>query len=206
LKKKFIHSYTSYVHNTGSAGDLRSARYTKNLWEKYLGLRITNDDESLVDAGTKESREFLTGRRRQHKDHDEEVIEENESVTYFERMKRRARGAWSRTKAKLTKLQTCTWVFIYFIRTQHSAPAHIDKSQHSKTLPNPFISQPRVWIDTYYPYINYPLRDERAIRLFVDGESVFSASLLEDVLEEDPTSKFANEEQPSFHAMYVIFF
>ncbi|KAM0789818.1 hypothetical protein ACM66B_006668 [Microbotryomycetes sp. NB124-2] len=48
--------------------------------------------------------------------------------------------------------------------------------------------QPRVWVDTYYPLLNYPVSHSLKMRSAGSNEVVFEAQLVEDVLEQDPTS------------------
>ncbi|SCV74507.1 BQ2448_7536 [Microbotryum intermedium] len=56
--------------------------------------------------------------------------------------------------------------------------------------------RPRVWVDTYYPLLNYPVRQALSLTRPNQVEPYFVASLKEDVLPEDPTS---GQGPPPFH-------
>lgn len=64
---------------------------------------------------------------------------------------------------------------------------------------------PRIWVDTYYPVMNAPVGREVSILLPNSSTVQWTAVLREDILEEDPSSKF-RDAVPVFHGLVGIVF
>ncbi|GAA5902456.1 M28 family metallopeptidase [Sporobolomyces salmoneus] len=175
--KNISKSFTRETHIAGTEGDYKSALRVKNQWEELLGLEQTGEKENLFDAGTKEDREALMGKPHEH----------------------RRGGCHGRGRRGHWRMKTRKWVRKlrrFFLSSSLSHSHHYSRKHHhhGHSLP----STPRVWISTYYPYLNYPL--SHSLTLTPPNSSSgpsFVASLTESSFpSEDPTSPNG---VPTFH-------
>jgi len=188
--------FTRETHIAGTKGDKKSALRVKSLWEELLGLKQTSSNESIYDAGTLEDKRALIGHDFDgdcdgHCDGDCETIRG-----------RRQQGGILLVFRKLQKFFYRFFNLLNYYPLSHHHPSshhhhrhhhHHHHHHHHERVP----TSPRVWISTYYPYLNYPISS--SLSLFPTNSSVptFKASLTEESFPlQDPTSQFG---VPTFH-------
>ncbi len=83
----------------------------------------------------------------------------------------------------------------------HRSAAVDDAAADATTVPSfPGLgAKPRVWVDTYYPLLNFPVSHSLTLTPPNATEPSFVAELLEDEVPEDKTSKDGRFDVPTFH-------
>lgn len=101
-----LRRFTAVAHIAGTEGDRLSALRVKSQWEELLGLPLSGDD-NVLEAGTKESREALTGKSC-WKGH-------GKAHTWWRRVLRRVPGAkrWLRRRRRSAE-KPRVWVDSYY--------------------------------------------------------------------------------------------
>ncbi|GAA5890619.1 hypothetical protein JCM16303_006676 [Sporobolomyces ruberrimus] len=169
-------SFTRETHIAGTEGDRLSALRVKSQWERLLGIPETGPEENVFDAGTLQDRQALMGEPHDRRD----------------RRNGRCRGArWRMMNRFYSKLER--FIRSTFSSTSHGHHRSHQHDHHRHPHHHPSLSKPRVWISTYYPYLNYPV--SQSLTLTTPNET-FVASLTESSFPQDPTSSHG---VPTFH-------
>ncbi|GAA6057337.1 hypothetical protein JCM3770_001099 [Rhodotorula araucariae] len=151
--------YTNQTHVAGTDGDHRVALLLKAQWEALLGAEADPEHKRVYDAGTDESHRAMTGHSRKHR--------------HRHRHGKKHCGPFARLLKKLA-------------RRVGLAPPHSYSDIREDLIYDP---RPRVWSDTYYSLLSYPV--SAAVSLFPSPDATepsFRAKLREEVYPEDPTS------------------
>ncbi|GAA5854899.1 hypothetical protein JCM9279_000191 [Rhodotorula babjevae] len=203
--------YTNQTHVAGTDGDHRIALLLKSQWETLLGAEADPDHEHVYDAGTPESRRALTGcggkhghgrghehgyghghghehgrkGKGRHGHHHHHHHHGDGRKGLLERAKELAR----RAGLKLAGGRHAR----HEHHEHHEHREHRKHREHHEHHPHHLSSstaQPRVWTDTYYSLLSYPVSS--SILLFPSStatEPSFRAKLREDAFpDDDPTS------------------
>lgn len=135
-------------------------------------MEVSERGRDVFDAGTKQNREKLMGTRKGKCGH------------------RRGGGRGGRWRWR-KKIQR--FFFSSFSPFSVWGQTH-SQHQHHHCLEE---EEPRVWISTYYPYLNYPISSSLTLSNPSNSTILFNASLTETPYpEEDPTSTLGS---PVFH-------
>uniref|UniRef100_A0A0K3CQJ1 BY PROTMAP: gi/472581865/gb/EMS19580.1/ glutamate carboxypeptidase II [Rhodosporidium toruloides NP11] gi/647402604/emb/CDR48837.1/ RHTO0S20e02454g1_1 [Rhodosporidium toruloides] n=1 Tax=Rhodotorula toruloides TaxID=5286 RepID=A0A0K3CQJ1_RHOTO len=163
--KNASRAYTAHTHVAGTPEDRNVALLIKSQWEEILGADADPENKRVFDAGTDASREALLGRSK-HGRHDDKKHKKHKKGLvlkirrWMEKIARRARYGH-----------------------HHGKKGHDHKGRHE-----PRLERPRVWTDTYYSLLNYPVSASLSITPPGASEPSWRAKLKEEVFKEDPTS------------------
>ncbi|GAA5910552.1 hypothetical protein JCM8208_007640 [Rhodotorula glutinis] len=190
--------YTNQTHVAGTDGDHRIALLLKSQWESLLGANADPDHKHVYDAGTPESRRALTGhdshehKHRHGHTHDREHKHHRHGKHgLVERAKDLARRAGRKLSSRRRHHEHHEHHKHREHREHREHRHHREHREHHHPLPtSSSSSKPRVWTDTYYSLLNYPVSS--SISLFPSSsatEPSFRAKLREDAFpDDDPTS------------------
>ena len=190
-------SYTNQTHVAGTDGDHRIALLLKSQWEDLLGADADPQHKHVYDAGTPESRRALTGHGgHEHKHRHGHKHEHGRKGKGHHRHRHGKHGLLERAKdlARRAGFKLSGRHHHHHEhhehRGHHEHREHREHHEHHHPLPLSSAAKPRVWTDTYYSLLNYPVSS--SISLFPSSsatEPSFRAKLREDVFaDEDPTS------------------
>ncbi|GAA5997527.1 M28 family metallopeptidase [Rhodotorula paludigena] len=160
-----LKTLTNETHIAGTPGDRRVALWIKSQWEELLGAPSDPEHKNLFDAGTPESLHALTQdtRRRRH-----------------------GHGAHRRDGSIVGRAKRALRRLAHKIGLEERR-GHGVHGRHGK---HPEPQRPRVWTDTYYSLLTYPV--SASVSTFANSsasEPTWRAKLKEDAFpDEDPTS------------------
>ncbi|BGO96033.1 hypothetical protein NBRC10512_002451 [Rhodotorula toruloides] len=166
--KNASRAYTAHAHVAGTPEDRNVALLIKSQWEDILGADADPENKRVFDAGTDASREALLGRSKhgRHGRHDNKKHKKHR-------------------KSLVRKIRR--WMDKIARRARHGHP-HGKKRHGHKGRREPHLERPRVWTDTYYSLLNYPVSASLSITPPGASEPSWRAKLKEEVFKEDPTS------------------
>lgn len=179
----------------------------KSQWEQALGASADPEHHNLFDAGTKESRRALIGhghggcphkkkkKHHHHHHHHHHGGDVSLSRRIWHKIRRTTRRCADRLGLGLARFRR------HDDRTEHEyhrGPPSRHGREHRGPHHGPphhrgphgpqHDGTPRVWTDTYYSLLNYPVKAALSLTPPGADEPSWRAKLREDVFPEDPTS------------------
>ncbi|GAA5871387.1 hypothetical protein JCM3774_005586 [Rhodotorula dairenensis] len=182
-------AFTGEAHVAGSTQDRNVALLIKSQWEQALGAAEDPDHHNVFDAGTKQSRRALFGhphhhgvgsRKGKHHRH-----RHGRLLHKVRRVARRCAGrlGLARFRRRSEDERPVELEARHHHRHSHGPP------RHRRPGHGPHHEQPRVWTDTYYSLLNYPVKSALSLTPPGAEEPSWRAKLEEDAFpDQDPTS------------------
>ncbi|GEM11297.1 glutamate carboxypeptidase II [Rhodotorula toruloides] len=186
--KNASRAYTAHAHVAGTPEDRNVALLIKSQWEQILGADADPENKRVFDAGTDASREALLGGSKHGK--------QGHHGRHDKKHKKRLVGKIRRWRKKIArraghghdKIRRWAQKIARRARRRHNKERHNKERRDHKGRHEPRLERPRVWTDTYYSLLNYPVSASLSITPPGASEPSWRAKLKEEIFKEDPTS------------------